>query len=163
VSIKGPVPANARDKLGLAAGAPAVAADVLAARDRLLNAIRDDGYPMAKVDLPPVTLRPADNAVDVAFDAETGPYAGSSLHRARCEVQARWRRSHRQVPMPVALSASAATQLFKQEVANWFHLMLRTRRLWGVPTRQALADESPQRRMDHERQRPGDRRSRIHR
>ena len=45
VSIKGSVPADARDKLGLAAGAPAVAADVLAARDRLLNAIRDDGYP----------------------------------------------------------------------------------------------------------------------
>ena len=75
VSIKGSVPADARDKLGLAAGAPAVAADVLAARDRLLNAIRDDGYPMAKVDLPPVTLRPADNAIDVAFDAETGPRA----------------------------------------------------------------------------------------
>ena len=75
VSIKGSVPTNARDKLGLAAGAPAVAADVLAARDRLLNAIRDDGYPMAKVDLPPVTLRPADNAIDVAFDAETGPRA----------------------------------------------------------------------------------------
>ena len=45
----------------------------LAARDRLLSAIRDDGYPLAKVDLLPVTLRPADHLLDVVFDAETGP------------------------------------------------------------------------------------------
>ena len=50
-----------------------LAADVLAARDRLLSAIRDDGYPLAKVDLPPVTLRPADHLLDVTFDADTGP------------------------------------------------------------------------------------------
>jgi translocation and assembly module TamA len=75
VAIKGAVPADARDKLGLAAGAPAVAADVLAARDRLLNAIREDGYPLARVELQPVTLRPAENAVDVVFDAATGPRA----------------------------------------------------------------------------------------
>lgn len=75
VSVKGAVPTDARDKLDLASGAPAVAADVLAARDRLLNAIREDGYPMARVDLQPVTLRPSENAVDVAFDAATGPRA----------------------------------------------------------------------------------------
>jgi translocation and assembly module TamA len=73
VRINGSVPTNARDKLGLAPGAPALAADVLAARDRLLSAIRDDGYPLAKVDLPPVTLRPADHLLDVTFDADTGP------------------------------------------------------------------------------------------
>ncbi|HEY7579662.1 MAG TPA: autotransporter assembly complex family protein [Acetobacteraceae bacterium] len=75
VSIKGAVPADAREKLGLATGAPAVAADVLAGRDRLLNAIREDGYPLARVELEPVTLRPSDNAVDVVFDAATGPRA----------------------------------------------------------------------------------------
>jgi len=75
VSVKGAVPTDARDKLDLAAGAPAVAADVLAARDRLLSAIREDGYPLARVDLQPVTLRPSDNAVDVVFDAATGPRA----------------------------------------------------------------------------------------
>jgi translocation and assembly module TamA len=75
VVIKGDVPASARDKLGLASGAPAIAADVLAARDRLLNAIRDDGYPLARVDLQPVTLRPSENAVDVEFDAATGARA----------------------------------------------------------------------------------------
>src|SRR5690242_15353795 len=75
VSVKGAVPTDARDKLDLAAGAPAVAADVLAARDRLLNAVREDGYPLARVDLQPVTLRPSDDAVDVVFDASTGPRA----------------------------------------------------------------------------------------
>jgi len=75
VSIQGVVPTDARDKLGLASGTPAVAADVLAARDRLLNAVREDGYPMARVDLQPVTLHPSDNAVDVVFDAATGPRA----------------------------------------------------------------------------------------
>jgi translocation and assembly module TamA len=75
VSVKGAVPTNARDKLDLASGAPAVAADVLAARDRLLNAVREDGYPMARVELQPVTLRPSENAVDVVFDAATGPRA----------------------------------------------------------------------------------------
>jgi translocation and assembly module TamA len=75
VSIHGSVPTDAGEKLGLHSGAPAVAADVLAARDRLLSAIRDDGYPLARVDLPPVTLRPADHLVDVAFDAATGPRA----------------------------------------------------------------------------------------
>jgi translocation and assembly module TamA len=75
VSIKGAVPTNARDKLELAAGAPAVAADVLAARDRLLNAVRDDGYPLARVELQPVTLRPSADAVDVVFEATTGPRA----------------------------------------------------------------------------------------
>ena len=56
VEIQGAVPPDARAKLGLAPGQPAMAADVLAAQGRLLTAIRDDGYPLAKVDLPPATL-----------------------------------------------------------------------------------------------------------
>ena len=75
VSINGSVPTDAREKLGLKSGDPAVAADVLAAQGRLLGAIRDDGYPLAKVELAPVTLRPAEHVVDVSFDAETGPRA----------------------------------------------------------------------------------------
>jgi translocation and assembly module TamA len=75
VRIEGSVPTNARDKLGLASGAPAVAADVLAARDRLLNAILDDGYPLARVELLPVTVRPGEHLLDVVFKAETGPRA----------------------------------------------------------------------------------------
>lgn len=75
VTIQGDVPQPARQGLGLAAGAPAVATDVLAAQQRLLAAIRAAGHPLAKVDLPPVTLVPARNEVDVTFVADAGPYA----------------------------------------------------------------------------------------
>jgi translocation and assembly module TamA len=75
VTIDGDVPPDVRDKLGLAPGAPAVAADVLAAQQRLLTAIREAGHPLAKVDLPPVTLQPADNTLDVTFRVAAGPYA----------------------------------------------------------------------------------------
>ena len=75
VAVEGDAPPAVRDRLGLAPGAPAVAADVLAAQQRLLQAIREAGHPLAKVDLPPVNLRPADNLVDVAFQVTAGPYA----------------------------------------------------------------------------------------
>jgi translocation and assembly module TamA len=75
VVIDGAVPPDARAKLGLEPGQPVQAAQVLAARVRLLAAIRDDGYPLAKVDMPPATLRPADNALDVRFVATAGPLA----------------------------------------------------------------------------------------
>lgn len=75
VTIEGEVPASARAALGLAPGAPAVASDVLAAQQRLLAAIRSAGHPLAKVDLPPVTLRPAADLMDVTFQANEGPYA----------------------------------------------------------------------------------------
>lgn len=75
ITIDGDVPDAARTQLGLTVGAPALAAEVLTAQQRLLTATREAGYPLAKVDLPPVTLRPADNMLDVTFHAETGPHA----------------------------------------------------------------------------------------
>ncbi|HLY89651.1 MAG TPA: BamA/TamA family outer membrane protein [Acetobacteraceae bacterium] len=75
VTIQGNIPEAARAALGLAQGAPAVASGVLAAQQRLLSAIRAAGHPLAKVDLPPVTLRPAANLMDVTFQASAGPYA----------------------------------------------------------------------------------------
>jgi len=72
VDILGAVPPDARAKLGLAAGQPALAAGVLAAQARLLTAIQDDGYPLAKVDLPPATLYPDQNLLDVTFAVTTG-------------------------------------------------------------------------------------------
>lgn len=75
VTVEGDVPPSARAALGLAPGAPAVAADVLAAQQRLLGAIREAGHPLAKVDLPPVTLDPSQHLVDVTFRAEAGPFA----------------------------------------------------------------------------------------
>lgn len=59
--------------LGLEPGAPAVAAEVVAARDRLLTALRDRGFALAKVGEPIATLDPAARALDVAVPVETGP------------------------------------------------------------------------------------------
>ena len=75
VTIEGDVPPEARARLGLAPGAPAVAADVLTAQQRLLAATREAGYPLAKVELQPVTLRPQEHLLDVDFRATEGPYA----------------------------------------------------------------------------------------
>jgi translocation and assembly module TamA len=75
VAVEGDVPEAARQSLDLAPGAPAVAADVLAAQQRLLAAIRAAGHPLAKVDLPPVTLVTARDEIDVTFDVSAGPYA----------------------------------------------------------------------------------------
>jgi translocation and assembly module TamA len=75
VAVDGDVPEAARQSMGLAPGAPAVAADVLAAQQRLLAAIRAAGHPLAKVDLPPVTLVLARDEIDVAFDVSAGPHA----------------------------------------------------------------------------------------
>ncbi len=75
VTIEGEVPDSVRDAVQLAPGADAVATDILAARDRLLSALRDAGYPMARVTLPPATLHPDQHTMDVAFVAESGPHA----------------------------------------------------------------------------------------
>ena len=73
VAIEGPVPYQAREKLGLDEGAPAVAADVLAARARLLGALRAQGYALAKVSEPVAILEPGDDALDVTYVVDTGP------------------------------------------------------------------------------------------
>jgi len=75
ITIDGDVPPDTRDKLSLAPGAPAVAADVLTAQQTLLSAIRQAGHPLAKVDLPPVILRPRQHLLDVTFKVTAGPYA----------------------------------------------------------------------------------------
>lgn len=75
VTVHGPVPPAALAKLDLNTGHPAVAADVLAARDRLLAAMRNESYPLAKVEVAPAILRPAQDRLDVVFDADSGPKA----------------------------------------------------------------------------------------
>ena len=73
IEIRGAVPKEAQDKLGLSPGAPAVAPDVLEARERLLDALRDEGYALAKVE-PPITILRADtNALDITYPVDTGP------------------------------------------------------------------------------------------
>ncbi len=73
VAVEGDVPSDARAKLDLKPGAPAIASDVLAARQRLLTALQEDGYALAKVAPPDAVERPADNTLDVTFHVTAGP------------------------------------------------------------------------------------------
>src|SRR3974390_1561210 len=75
VRVEGDIPPGARAKLGLNPGAPALASDVLAARDRLLNALQEDGYALAKVDAPVAILDPPAHLLDVTFKVNAGPRA----------------------------------------------------------------------------------------
>ncbi|MBL8708620.1 MAG: outer membrane protein assembly factor [Rhodospirillaceae bacterium] len=61
--------------LSLAPGDPARAADILAERERLMNAILDRGHPFARVDLQPALVDHATGAVAVVFEIDPGPRA----------------------------------------------------------------------------------------
>jgi translocation and assembly module TamA len=72
IEIEGEVPADARGKLGLDPGQPAIASDVLAAGTRLLNALQEDGYALAKVD-PPIAIEiPSEHVLDITFKVDAG-------------------------------------------------------------------------------------------
>jgi translocation and assembly module TamA len=73
VTIEGSLPEAAQKELQLAPGAPAVAAEVLAARVRLLNALRDEGYALATVSEPVAILDPSAQTLDISFQVDTGP------------------------------------------------------------------------------------------
>jgi translocation and assembly module TamA len=73
VRLTGAYPPGLGSVLRLGSGDPAVAGQVVAARDRLLAALRDNGYALAKVDLEPAILYPAQDAMDVTFKVESGP------------------------------------------------------------------------------------------
>ncbi|HEY0183453.1 MAG TPA: autotransporter assembly complex family protein [Rhodopila sp.] len=75
VTISTKVPSDIPAHLDLAPGQPAMAADVLAAQGRLLNALRSDGYPLASVPTPIAILRPDQNVLDVEFQPDAGPKA----------------------------------------------------------------------------------------
>lgn len=75
VAIQGEVPPAVTAALALRPGANAVAADILIAQQALTAALRDAGYPLARVTLPPATLHPDANRLDVVFVAEAGPQA----------------------------------------------------------------------------------------
>jgi translocation and assembly module TamA len=72
IEIEGEVPPEASSALQLESGAPAIAADVLAAGDRLLTSLEDQGYAFAKVDTPIAYEDPANRVLDVQFHVETG-------------------------------------------------------------------------------------------
>jgi translocation and assembly module TamA len=72
IEIDGDIPQAAQKALNLKQGAPAIAADVLAAGDRLLSALQDDGYAFAKVDPPVAYEDPSNRVLDVTFHAVPG-------------------------------------------------------------------------------------------
>jgi len=72
IDIEGALPPDAAKALGLQSGAPALAEEVLAARGRLLNALQDEGYAFAKVDLPRARRDPANRVLDLQFPVDTG-------------------------------------------------------------------------------------------
>jgi translocation and assembly module TamA len=73
VEVVGALPAKARAQLGLSPGAPARAQDVLAAQARLLDALRSQGYALAKVPTPTVIEDPAADSLDVTYQVTAGP------------------------------------------------------------------------------------------
>jgi translocation and assembly module TamA len=75
ITIDGTLPPNFKPSLGISRGQPALAADVLAAQETLLTALREASYPLATVILPPATLHRDQNELDVSFQVTTGPRA----------------------------------------------------------------------------------------
>ncbi len=78
VNLTGQVPPGlgARAGIGrgaLAPGAPALAAQVVAGRDKLLSTLRDNGYALATVDLEPATLFLPQNAMVITYRVRSGP------------------------------------------------------------------------------------------
>ena len=73
VALDGAVPPEGRAALKLAPGDPAIAADVLAAQGRVLEALRKSGHALAKVDAPVAMLDPGAQVLDVSYKVDAGP------------------------------------------------------------------------------------------
>ena len=73
ITIDGDISAAARSAMQLESGAPAVAANVLAARERLLNTLEEEGHALAKVDDPIAYEDRTEPVLDLEFKVEAGP------------------------------------------------------------------------------------------
>ena len=73
ISIDGEVSAAALSAMKLEQGAPAVAADVLAARARLVTTLQEEGHALAKVDDPIAYEDLNEPVLDVSFKVAAGP------------------------------------------------------------------------------------------
>lgn len=72
IRLQGNVPVQSRGALGLNSGDPAVASAVLDAQSRLVAALQEDGYALAKVDIPQATADDTAHTIDVTYKVETG-------------------------------------------------------------------------------------------
>ena len=75
VELEGMVPPMAAAALMLSPGEPAIAAIVTAARERVLTALHEEGYPLAAVSEPIAYADDEAQAIDVQFQAQTVPQA----------------------------------------------------------------------------------------
>ena len=73
VQVEGDLPEGLRERLGIAPGAPAVAADILAARGRLLNALLEEGHALARVEEPVAYENRPQQVLDLTFRVHAGP------------------------------------------------------------------------------------------
>ena len=73
ITADGDISAAARSAMQLESGAPALAADVLAAHDRLLNALQEEGHALAKVDEPVAYEDQHEPVLDVVMKVDAGP------------------------------------------------------------------------------------------
>lgn len=73
ITIDGDISATARSAMQLESGAPALAADVLAAHDRLLNALQEEGHALAKVNEPVAYEDQHEPVLDVVMKVDAGP------------------------------------------------------------------------------------------
>jgi translocation and assembly module TamA len=83
VTIEGEISAQARSAFALQSGAPAVASQVLAARDRLLDALQDEGRAFATVEEPIAYRDATEPVLDVTFKVDPGKrYRIGAIHFA---------------------------------------------------------------------------------
>ncbi len=81
ITVKGAVTPAALARMKLRAGQPAVAADVLAAQERIRTALLDEGYALAEVPAPTAYENPGNHTLDIVFTVTEGPrVALGSIH-----------------------------------------------------------------------------------
>ena len=73
VKLTGQPDPVAERALKLKSGDPAVATDVLAAQGHMLEALREDGHALAKVETPVAVLIPPATGLDVSYEVQPGP------------------------------------------------------------------------------------------
>jgi len=73
IEIQGTILESARQALGIRSGDVAIAANVLDARTRLLDALQEDGYALAGVEAPIVHADDGHRLLDVTYEAHAGP------------------------------------------------------------------------------------------
>jgi translocation and assembly module TamA len=72
IALEGDVPPADRGALGLRSGDPAIARTILDAGPRLVAALQEDGYALAKVDEPGVTADDKAHTIDVVYKVSAG-------------------------------------------------------------------------------------------